>query len=254
MDPHRSTRSLSLTRCSLGRRHDRCLIMILQRSIPKAIQLGPPFSALGCHHASPSERYILDHGYDSVMDLDDQDYMFDDRWFHVTCSSDLSHFWCHTGAYFRFDWDLQVFIELHAHPHLRDTHRDDDPPVESLSSYPVRSALFGTYMSSCFLSGHAFLICGSDSVMDSGDQGCIVDDWWFDVSWSFGLVVHLMPYWGILPFRMRFMDFHGGHVLDDRWFYDTCSSDLTCTRCPYWGIFSISDVIYGSSLMSHVRR
>ena len=99
MGPHGLARSSSLTGCSLGCRHDRCLIMILHRSVPKAIQLGPPFSALGCHHASPSERYILDHGYDSVMDLDDQDYMFDDRWFHVTCSSDLSHFRCHTRAY-----------------------------------------------------------------------------------------------------------------------------------------------------------
>ncbi|KAL6351383.1 hypothetical protein AAG906_035175 [Vitis piasezkii] len=79
MGPHGLARSSSLTGCSLGHRHDRYLIMILQRNIPKAIQLGPPFSALGCHHASPSERYILDHGCDSVMDSDDQDYMFDDR-------------------------------------------------------------------------------------------------------------------------------------------------------------------------------
>ena len=104
---------------------------------------------------------------------------------------------CHTRAYFHFDWDLQIFMELHAHPHLRDTHWDDDAPIESLWSYPVRSTPFGTYMSSCFLLGYAFLICGSDSVMDSGDQDCIVDDWCFDVSWSFRPVTHSMPYWSI---------------------------------------------------------
>ena len=60
MDPHGLARSSSLTGCSPRRRHDRCPIMILQRSIPRAIQLGPHFSALRCHHASPSGKYILD--------------------------------------------------------------------------------------------------------------------------------------------------------------------------------------------------
>ena len=32
-------------------------------------------------------------------------------------------------------------------------------------------------------------------------------------------------------FRMRFMDFHGGHMFDDRWFHATCSSNLLCTWC-----------------------
>ena len=32
----------------------------------------------------------------------------------------------------------------------------------------------------------------------------------------FGPIVHPMPYWGIFPFRMRFMDLHGGHMLGDR--------------------------------------
>ena len=46
------------------------------------------------------------------MDSDDQDYMFDERWFHVTCSSNLSHIRCHTRAYFRFRWDLRIFMKV----------------------------------------------------------------------------------------------------------------------------------------------
>ena len=60
MDPHGLARSSSLTRCSLRRGHDRYLIMIPQWSLPRAIQLGPHFSTLRCHHAFPSGRYILD--------------------------------------------------------------------------------------------------------------------------------------------------------------------------------------------------
>ena len=48
--------------------------------------------------------------------------------------------------------------------------------VEPLLSHSVRPVFFGTYMSSCFLLGYVSLICGSDSVMVSGDQDCIVDD------------------------------------------------------------------------------
>ncbi|KAL6329553.1 hypothetical protein AAG906_022130 [Vitis piasezkii] len=55
MDPHRFARSLSLTGCSLRRGHDRYLT-----EPPRSIQLGPHFSTLGCHHASPSGRCILD--------------------------------------------------------------------------------------------------------------------------------------------------------------------------------------------------
>ena len=77
-------------------------------------------------------------------------HVLDDRWFHDICPSDLSRTWCHTGAYFLFDWDLRIFIELHAHPHLRDTHWHDVSFVEHLGSYPVRLAPRDTSMSSCF--------------------------------------------------------------------------------------------------------
>ena len=41
---------------------------------------------------------------------------------------------------FLFGWDLQIFMELHAYLHLRDTHRDDDLFV-ILSWSPGRASL-----------------------------------------------------------------------------------------------------------------
>ncbi|RVW86624.1 hypothetical protein CK203_045685 [Vitis vinifera] len=74
MDPHRFARSLSLIGCSLRCGHDRYLTEPL-----RSIQLVPHFSMLGCHHASPSGRSSWIYAHDSVMDSDDQYYMFDDR-------------------------------------------------------------------------------------------------------------------------------------------------------------------------------
>ncbi|RVW15496.1 hypothetical protein CK203_096451 [Vitis vinifera] len=54
MDPHRLARS-SLTGCSLRRGHDRYLTEPLRSTQP-----GPHFSTLGCHHASPSGRCVMD--------------------------------------------------------------------------------------------------------------------------------------------------------------------------------------------------
>ena len=45
-------------------------------------------------------------GPDSVVDIDDQDFTYDDEWFDVVRFFDLPCIWCHTGAYFRFGWDL----------------------------------------------------------------------------------------------------------------------------------------------------
>ena len=41
----------------------------------------------------------LIRGSDIVVDMDDLDHAFYDGWFELICSSDLSHIWCHTGAY-----------------------------------------------------------------------------------------------------------------------------------------------------------
>ncbi|WJZ96849.1 hypothetical protein VitviT2T_015496 [Vitis vinifera] len=72
--PGSFARSLSLIGCSLRRGHGRYLMEPL-----RSIQLVPHFSTLGCHHVSPSGRSSWIYAHDSVMDSDDQYYMFDDR-------------------------------------------------------------------------------------------------------------------------------------------------------------------------------
>ena len=84
-----------------------------------------------------------------VIDLDDRDHTFDERWFHVTCSSDLSHIRHHTGAYFHFGCDLRISMEV-----------------------------------TCSM----------------------IDD---SMSPDLRPIIHLMPYWGIFLFWMRFTDLGG---------------------------------------------
>ena len=44
----------------------------------------------------------LIYGSDSVVDMDDLDRTFNDGWFELIWFSNLSHFWCHIGAYSLF--------------------------------------------------------------------------------------------------------------------------------------------------------
>ena len=122
------------------------------------------------------------------MDSDDQDYMFDERWFHVTCSSDLSHIRCHTGAYFRFRWDLRIFTE-----------------VTCLMRDGFMSLVLLTYYAPDAIRGHIFHFRWDLWIFT--DVACsMIDDFMLP-----GLrpIICLMPYWGILPFRMRFIDLGG---------------------------------------------
>ena len=104
MDPHRSARSLSFTGYSLRRGHGRYLTGPL-----RSIQLVPHFSTLGCHHASPSGRSSWIYVHDSVMD--DQYYMFDDRWLHVMLFfRPVAHLMPYWGMFFPF---RMRFTDLH---------------------------------------------------------------------------------------------------------------------------------------------
>ena len=115
MNPHRFARSLSLTGCSLRRGHDRYLM-----EPSRSIQLGPHFSTLGCHHASPSGRTSWIYVHDSVMDSDDQCYMFDDRWFHAAWFLTYRTSGATPGAYPTSFGSLWILTDLHDHYHLLD--------------------------------------------------------------------------------------------------------------------------------------
>ena len=102
IDLHGATWSLSLTRYT-PRQWSACfLFMISQESLSRAIQSDPHLSALG-YHVSPSEVCLLIYESDPVMDMSDQDHVFDDGWFGTVWFSDLLLIWCHTRSYFLFD-------------------------------------------------------------------------------------------------------------------------------------------------------
>ena len=101
----------------------------------------------------------------------------------------------------------------------------------------ARSAFLDTWMSSCLSiwEVHLGYMCMIQLWIRTTSVTCsMIDDF---MSLDFWPIVHLIPYWGIFPFRMRFTDLHGGHVLDDRWFHVTFSSDPSHILMPYWGIF-----------------
>ena len=120
---------------------------------------------------------ILTFGSDSVVDLDNCDYTFDNWWFEVIKFFDLPHIWCHTRAYFRFDRDLQIFMELHAYLHLWGTHQDDDlfvilswsPKGASLEPFNQTHTLWHLDVIMLLLLRYTFFICRFDSVMDEDD-------------------------------------------------------------------------------------
>ena len=42
-------------------------------------------------------------GPNSIVDMDDWDYIFDDGWSNVVWFFNLPYIWCHIGAYFPFN-------------------------------------------------------------------------------------------------------------------------------------------------------
>ena len=96
-------------------------------------------------------------GFDSAMDLDDWDHVFDDRWFDVVRFSAYSIFDSILG---HISISVEIYrssqscilipnYKIHAETmtYLLSYH---DPPVESLLSHPVRPTFFGIQMSSYF--------------------------------------------------------------------------------------------------------
>ena len=99
---------------------------IPQWSLSWATQPDPYFSTFRCRH-TPHSRYV---SFDASVRFNCGFGLWRSNtwWWMISCHliSDLPYIRCHTMAYFRFGWDLQIFMELHAHLHLRDTRWDDD--------------------------------------------------------------------------------------------------------------------------------
>ena len=81
----------------------------------------------------------------------------------------------------------------------------DDPLVEPRWSHSSRSAFLDIGLFSCFSFRETFLGC-LDLVWIPEITCPMIDD---SISPDLWLIVHLMPHWGIFPFRMRFVDLHG---------------------------------------------
>ena len=83
----------------------------------------------------------------------------------------------------------------------------------------VRPSLLDTWMPSCFSIREVHLgsMCMIQLWIRMTSVTCSTTDDF--MSLDFWPVVHLMPYWGVFSFRMRFTDLHGGYICDDRWLH-----------------------------------
>ena len=137
-------------------------------------------------------------------------------------------------------------MESHDHLRLRDTRWDKDLFV--ILSWSSSGAFLESFiLTRTFrhldviilpLLRCVFFIRGSDSVMDSDDEDRTPEDRWLEAIWFFWPITHLMPYWGIFSFWLRFVDLH--------WF---AWSSLV-TRCTSgWWFASISPWFSGGAFL-----
>ena len=149
------------------------------------------------------------------------DYMFDDRWFHVVRSPTWHTFDAILGVYFRFEGDLRIFTEVTC------------ATIEDFTSFVLRTC------------------CAPDATLGYIFH-CRWDLWFFtDVACSMiddfmmpdlRPLIRSMPYWGILPFWMRFTDL-GGVAYLSPFARDVCrDTDLfvVFTMIPPWGLLGVA--------------
>ena len=99
-------------------------------------------------------------------------------------------------------------MELHAYLHLRDVRWDDDL-FTILTMIPWWSLLRALQLGLHFLT----LRCHHASP----SERYLLDLWvwfsygrgWLEVTWFFRPITHLIPYWGIFPLWLRFLNLHG---------------------------------------------
>ena len=153
-------------------------------------------------------REMLPRSLGSIWIIGITHFMLSDFWPTIY----LMLYW----GIFHFRWDLRIFMESHDHLRLRDTHRDEDLFV--ILSWSSSGALLKSFILTCTfrhldaiilpLLRCVFFIRGSDSVMDSDDEDRTPEDRWLEAIWFFWPITHLMPYWGIFIFWLRFVDLH----------------------------------------------
>ena len=145
------------------------------------------------------------------FDLDYGDRAFDDEWFHVTLfltyhtsSAILGHISILDESY-RSSWSCVITPTYEMRIETMTCSLFLWWFFSGGSREPFSYARTSRHLDAIMLlhPRDTSWICGYDSVMDSGDQNCIVDDWWFDVIWSFRPVTHSMPYWGIFALSVE---------------------------------------------------
>ena len=135
-------------------------------------------------------------------------------------------------------------MELHACPHLGDTRRDDDlfsillwsPMGASLKPFSQTHtfSVFGCHHASpfgrCFFDLLIWFSCGH------GWLG--LHTWWWIILCYliFWPTTHLMPYWGIFPFWLRFVDHH----------WSAWSSPFTRYTLSWWSVFILRWFLSGA--------
>ena len=146
------------------------------------------------------------------MDVDDQDCIIDDWWFGVTWLSDLPHIWCHTGAYSitveirRFSWSCAIIITYWTHTKMLTCSLPyHETSVNPLWIHLVGPSFFDIWFPAWYLFRETFPRY-MDLIYITEITCSMIDGF---MSSNFQPIVHLMPYWGIFPFWVRFTNLHG---------------------------------------------
>ena len=192
-----------------GAHQDEDLFVILSWSLG-GLFLKPPSQARIFQHLNVVILLIRDTSLlmresDSIVDLDNEDQIFDDGWFHVIqfptyhiSDAILGHISVLVEIC-RFSWSCMLISTYEICAEMMTYLLSyPDPLVEPLWSHLVKLVFFGVWLSSCF----------SFWVMDLDDEGRAPDDRWLEAIWFFWPITHLIPYWGIFSIRLRFVDLH----------------------------------------------
>ena len=148
------------------------------------------------------------------FNLDCWDHTFDDGWFHVTqfptyhiFDVTLGHISFSVESY-RSSWSHMITLTYGIHSEtmvcLLSFHGLSGEP---LSSHSIRPTPFGIRISCFSFWGTPFDLWVRSSYGHGWPRSRI---WWWMIWYRliFWPTTHMMPYWGIFPIRLRFVDLH----------------------------------------------